>query len=277
MDPLWVLWSVQSSFPSMTEMKILTGKQLCKIVCVFSRDSHKGITFHFSKLFLLHNIVVLEACPAGRICGGIVEVKPKLSPLWYIWTSLAGCSQTLAQGWNTHTHTHTNTHTQTHTHAHTHTHSSTLFFFFSFSFRTIVIQRREWTMHESRACHFASRHDMKEQSHSDLCVGATPGSCHVTAMSHRCLESQLCSLTHSLQTLHHAFTCRSHRPIHVEEREGTRALPIRGLLSPSLSLSLLFCSSKLLFLFFLPRFISLCLLHLPPLVISYSPLFPRYS
>lgn len=101
----------------------------------------------------------------------------------------------------------------------------------------------EWLSHKSRACHFVFCRDIKELTHSDLCIGGTLGSCRVTAMSRRCLESQLCSLTHSLQTLHHTFTCRSHQPIHAEERKRVGGLYRQGSPTPSPSLS---CSPPLL-------------------------------
>lgn len=98
-------------------------------------------------------------------------------------------------------------------------------------------------LHESRACHFVLCHDVKELSHADLCSRVALGSCRVTAMSHGCLESQRCSLTHSLQTLHQTFTCRSHQPIHAEERKGIGAFSVRGLLPP-LSCSPPLCPSS---------------------------------
>ena len=119
--------------------------------------------------------MLLEACPAGRICGGIVEVKPKLSPLWYIWTSLAGCSQTLARKWKTHTHTHT------------HTHTSTLFFFFLHSVQ-------EWYSEGSGRCmnpelvilpHAMTSVWQRAESLWPLRGGhawVTPCHCHVTQM-----------------------------------------------------------------------------------------------
>lgn len=60
------------------------------------------------------------------------------------------------------------------------------------------------------------------QTHSDLCTGG-----HikvvlycVTAVPHRFLAFQLRFLTHSLQTFHHTFMCRSHQTIHAVEGEN---------------------------------------------------------
>lgn len=123
--------------------------------------------------------------------------------------------------------------------------------FFHSPYTTTMLTVNEWIWHKLSTCHSWFCCNLKELSHSDLCAGVTLGSGCVTDMSHRCLESQLCSITHSLQTLLHTFTHRSQRPIHTEERKGMGCFSRRGIL-PSSSLSLLFsCPSPLIF--------SLCL------------------
>lgn len=128
---------------------------------------------------MLHNNTLLEACRPNRICGCIVEVKPKLSLLWCICTSLARCIQTQARKGNTHT--------------------STLFVFLASHTRIIRILPK-W------ACHFMFCCYIKELTCSEPLheghTGVTP--CHryvtqmpgISAMSPDTLPTDLTSCIH---------------------------------------------------------------------------------
>lgn len=175
---------------------------------------------------MLHNNVLLEAYPANRICGCIVELKPKLSPLWYICTLLARCIQTQAHNWNT-------------------------FLFMPYKNDTV----NGWILHKSGACHFFIFfcHDIKELTHLTCAWGGGSHCGHaVSLLCHT--DAWNLIYVPSLQTLHHTFTCRSHQPIHAEERKRP---PCQGSLIPSPS-----CFAPLYyFLLFLSGFILLCLLY----------------
>lgn len=157
---------------------------------------------------MLCNKVCLSARPADRIYGGLWKWSQgsRLAVI-YLHIISTQCTNMLLE------------HTQTHT---------------PFPFFSLFIVTSSHT--KNMAVNGRSQHKP-----SVLCFCATqrswatltsaPGSRRVTAMSHGRLESQLCSLTHSLQTLHHAFTRRSHRAIHAEKkgRKGTGGLFRQGM------------------------------------------------
>lgn len=146
----------------------------------------------------------------------------------------------------------------------THTHT---FIFFLHDSDTVT----ERILHKHRACHFPqcfSISDIKELTHTVLCVEVTLRSYRGTTMSHGWLECQLCSLTHSLQTLHHTFTyIPTSLFTQMKERDGG-PFPSGVSTLPSLS-----CPPPLFFSTSLYLTLSL---HRPPLVISlsYTPFLP---
>lgn len=114
--------------------------------------------------------------------------------------------------------------------------------------------------HEAPSC--LSCHDIKEPTRLTCAWGrVTLGSCHVTAMSHRCLECELCSLCRPY-IIH---SRRSHQPIHAEERGRP---PCQGSLIPSPFVSLPWCCSSIPFFT-----LSLMIYRTLPLVISHNPHF----
>lgn len=150
---------------------------------------------HLFVIHMLHNNVLLEVYPE-RICSCIVEVKPKLSILWYICTSLTYCIWTHPR------------------------YNSSL---------SRIIQWMDGSWMDVGIVFFLCVSWHTGADPLDVCMRVTLGSCLVTAMSRRCLESELCSLTHSLQTLHHTFACHSHQPIHAEERKWPFPLGVSSL------------------------------------------------